>query len=119
MAKLFGRAVITADGQILNTKMGASLTLGGVKRNARPGSNTTGGFTEELENSELECEVEMDGNLSLASIAAIEDASILFECDTGQNYLIEGAYSSDPPSITEGEGYAKCKFGGPEALEIS
>lgn len=115
--KLFGRATIRADGQYLQTFEGATLDPGGVKRTPRPGANSAGGFTESMEPSKIECDVMMATGVSIASIQAIGDGTITFECDTGQTYVVNHGYCADPPQLG-GEGKLKCVFGGPPAEEI-
>ena len=115
--KLFGRATIVVDGQVLDTFRGASIDIGGVKRNPQPGANSTGGFTEELQPSKVECEIQMDASLSLTALGDIENATVQFRCDTGQVYLVVGAYCAEPPTATEGDGKVKMTFQGPAAVE--
>lgn len=115
--KLFGRATIRANGQVLKTAAGSTLELGGVTRNPRPGDHNADAFTEEDTPSKIEFSVQMREGVSLVSIHAIEDGTITFECDTGQAYLINHAYSATPPMLG-GDGAAKCVFQGPAAEEI-
>lgn len=115
--KMFGRATIRADGQVIKTHDGAGLELGGVKRTPRPGANDADGFTEELTPSKVEFDVQIREGVSLTAIHAISDGVITFECDTGQVYVVNHAYSAEPPVIG-GEGKAKCVFQGPPAEEM-
>lgn len=115
--KLFGRATIRANGQTLQTAAGATLEMGGVTRTPRPGNHNADAFTEEDTPSKCEFSLQMREGVSLASIQAMVDVTIHFDCDTGQAYLINHAYSAMPPSLG-GEGVAKCVFQGPEAEEI-
>lgn len=116
-SKMFGRATIRANGQAFKTMPGAVLELGGIVRTPRPGDNDADGYTEELTASKIEFSQQMREGVSLASIHATVDATVTFECDTGQTYQIFPAYSATPPSLG-GEGVAKCVFQGAPAEEI-
>lgn len=116
--KLFGKGRIRVDGKSWRTHAGGSLDMGGIKRNPRPGSNDADAYTEEVVPSKIETELQFGEGDSLAEIGAISDATITWELDTGQTYIIRGGYSSETPTLTEGEGKAKVVFMGPPAEEM-
>lgn len=118
MAKKLGRATIRVDGKVYDTEKGSTLNPGGIKREPRPGSNTAGGFTEELVPSKVETTILWGEGDSVTEINRISGATITFECDTGQTYIIRGGYSAEPVELTEGEGKAKCIFMGEPAEEM-
>ncbi len=115
--KLFGRATIRLDGAVIKTAPGSTLELGGVERTPRPGDNDADGFTEALVPAKIDCGVQLREGVSLAALHAIVDATIVFEADTGQTYVISHGYSAMPPSLGS-DGVAKCVFQGPPAEEI-
>jgi len=56
----------------------------------------------------------------LAELAAIKDATITFECDTGQTYLMRNAFITEPPQVTAGDGgKVPLKFAAPAAEEMA
>lgn len=116
--KLFGRATVRVDGRAYDTKKGSTLETGGIKREPRPGSNSSGGYTEELMGSKLEMTVLFGAGDSAAQINAITDSVIMFETDTGQTYVVRGGYAEGNNTITEGEGELKCVFYGEAAEEL-
>lgn len=116
--KLFGRATIRVDGKTYDTKKGSTLDLGGVKRTPREGSNSSGNYTEELMGSKLETVILFGVGDSAAEVNAITDATIAFEADTGQTYVIRGGYAEGNSTLTEGEGELKTVFYGPAAEEM-
>lgn len=118
MSKKFGRATVRVNGKSYDTERGSTLDPGGVKREPRPGSNSTGGFTEELVPAKVEVTILFGEGDSLAEINAITDATIVFECDTGQTYIVRNGYSAEPVQLTEGEGKAKAVFMGEAAEEM-
>ncbi len=116
--KLLGRVTIVADGQTFNDFKGSTLDTGGIKRNPQPGSNSSDGFTEELMPSKVETEIQFDAGTSVAAVKAMVGVTIQFQVDTGQNYIINGAYCAEPPTLTSGDGKMKVVFQGPEAAEV-
>lgn len=118
MAKKFGRATIRVNGKALDTEKGSTLDPGGVKREPRPGSNTTSGFTEELVPAKVEVTVLFGEGDSLTDLNAIVGATVLFETDVGSTYIVRDAYCSEPVVLTEGEGKAKLVLMGTAAEEM-
>ncbi|MBI1407295.1 MAG: hypothetical protein GC145_14365 [Caulobacter sp.] len=117
--RLFGRATIRLDGQVLRTAKGSTLDIGGpVRTPVVDESGNTVGFTEETQPSKLDCGVQMAEGVSLANIRSIEDATVTFDCDSGQSYLINHAFCTTPP-VLGGDGNAKTTFQGPPAEEIT
>ncbi len=101
--QLLGRATIKWDGNVLKTDKGAKLNMGGVERKPIEG-DTVHGFAEETKAPFVECNVNLGKGDSLQEIKDITDATVVFECDTGQVYTLCNAWSSIPPEITAGEG---------------
>lgn len=119
MAKLLSRLTFSIDGQVYETELGVTFDLGGVKRTARPGVNSAGGFTEELVNSKIEADIQVDSGTRLAAFQDIDESTCLLVADTGQTYLIPAAYVAEPITFTGGEGKAKLVVQGAPAEEIS
>ncbi|QQQ19670.1 phage tail tube protein [Brevundimonas vitis] len=118
MAKKFGRATIRVNGTTLDTEKGSTLDPGGTKREPRPGSNTTSGFTEELVPAKIEATILFGEGDSLTDLNALINATVLFETDTGQTYIVRDAYCAEPVTLTEGEGKAKLVLMGSAAEEM-
>lgn len=115
--QLLGRAYIKVDGALLRSNNGAKIDLGGVVRDPVVG-NQVHGYAEKVKEATVECEISLGKGDSMESIRNISDASITFECDTGQTYLVRHAFLTDTPVITEGEGgKIALKFAGQPALE--
>lgn len=118
MAKKVGIMRIRVGGALWDTKRGSTIDPGGKKREPRPGSTTTGGFTEEMVPAKIECTLLFGAGDSLTAINAIEGETITAECDTGQTYIIRDGYCAEPAQLTEGEGEAKVVFMGSAAEEL-
>lgn len=103
MAKLLGRAVIKVDGAELLSKEGAKLNVGGVQRVTVVG-NKVHGYAEKVVPASIECAISVDGRTNLSQLAKMENVTVLFACDTGQQFVLRNAWLTDPPEMTAGEG---------------
>ncbi len=111
-----GRVTASVNGQRLESKPGASLDLGGISRNSMV-SDQDMGFTEEPKPSRIECEMVLSRGASVDSLRNVTDATLVFECDTGQRYIIKGGYTAETPVITGASG-VKLVFMGRPAEEM-
>lgn len=102
--QLLGKAYVKVDGMLLSTKPGAKLDLGGNVRTTVTGDNAVLGFANQIKPSRLECVITVAKGTSLKALQDTEDATVTFECDTGQTYVARGMYLVDSLSITAGEG---------------
>lgn len=117
MAQLLGRAYIKVDGALLRTNTGAKIDLGGTMRSAVVG-NAVHGYAESIKQSSLECEISLAAGDSLESYRNVKDATITFEADTGQVYVIRNAWLTEPPVVNDSEGgKIALKFEGQPAEE--
>ena len=117
--KIFGRGKVTIDGVLYDTKKGITFDPGGTKRTPNPGSHTTDGYTEEDEGSKLGADILVDASFSLDAIKSITNGVMQVELDTGQTWIVNGAYSGDRPTINESDGTCKIDMLGPEAIEVA
>ena len=112
MGQLHSRAFIKTDGELLQTLDGAKLDLGGVERAAVVGANSIHGFSETIKPAVLTCEISLGKGRSLAALQAISAATVTYEADTGQTWVIRNAFVTKTINVTAGEG-------GKVALEFS
>lgn len=116
--QVLGQARIKADGETLDTKPGASLELGGPVRTAQRGDYNAGGFSEEETESKLTCTVMIKRGTKVTALRAIDNATVTFQADTGQTYIIRNAYVADVITVTAGGEGASLVFQGPPAEEM-
>jgi len=117
--KLLGRAVIKWNGRVLNTKKGSTIDLGGVSRESKTGALGVAGFSEGDNPAKVECEVYLGVGTSAAEVGRIDDATVTFEADTGQTYVISPAWVTETITISESDGTFKVTFEGRPAEEMS
>ena len=97
---------------LLATMPGAKLDIGGNERAPVIGSNGILGYSETIKPSMLTCEISLGQGTSLAALQKIVDATVTYEADTGQTYMMNHAFVTKTLSVTAGEG-------GKVALEFS
>lgn len=112
MAKqIFGRAYIRINGQTIASLPGtAKLNPGGVERTPVVGDAGFLGWTEKPVHGEIECDIAVDATTDINGLNKTTNASITFECDTGQVYVMRGAGLAAPLSVQAGEGKASLKL---------
>ncbi|SMF85924.1 Phage tail tube protein [Tistlia consotensis] len=119
MTQFLGRATIRVNGQVIETNKGASLDLGGTKRNPI----VTGlkvGYAEETVPAMIECETSLAAGMSLEDWRNLVDATAIFECDTGQSYVIRDAFVTEAITLKDGDGgNVALKIAGPGAEEVA
>lgn len=119
MSQTHSIAYIKVDGDLLRTLPGAKIKLGGKKREPVVGDSSVHGFAEKLEPSMLECEISLVPGYSLARLAAISNATVTYEADTGQTYVIRDAFVTETLELNGGEGgKVALKFAGQPAEEM-
>ncbi|MDP1655714.1 MAG: phage tail tube protein [Hylemonella sp.] len=114
-----GKAFIKFNGELLETLPGASIDIGGVERKVIKGNNSIHGYSEEPKESMIECEVSVGPSTSLTKLGAITGATITFEADTGQTWVVRNAFNTVTPKATDGDGgKVPVKFAGDPAEEM-
>lgn len=116
--RLMGRFTIGVNGLRFKTEKGATFDLGGPKRTTKTGSNGVAGFSEETVQSKLEFSFFIPPGLSIAQIRTWDDVTVSVETDTGQQYVINGGWVTDPQVIEESDGKTKVIIEGPPAEEL-
>ncbi|TXH32524.1 MAG: phage tail protein [Rhodospirillaceae bacterium] len=116
--QFLGRATVRWNGNVIETNSGASLDIGGVGRDTII-TGTRVGFAEKTMPAILSCETSLEPDMSLDELRNIDDATVQFECDTGQTYVIRNAFLTDTPVVKDGAGgNVTLNFSGPPAEEI-
>jgi Phage tail tube protein. len=113
-----GRVKVTVNGEVLDTRPGATLDLGGVQR-ADVVNDQAMGYSESLKPSRIEVEVSLRKGQSIEALRHLRDTTCVFECDTGQRYIVKDAYTVDTITLTGGEGgRVKLVLSGQPAQEV-
>lgn len=119
MSKIHGMATIKIDGQHIETKDDATLTVGGPKNTSRTiGRNTH--YVQTHIGSKLECTIAFDASKSLTELQGMAGVQIQFHSDTGLTYIIRNAAQTGEISISGGDsgGEVALVFEGEAAEEM-
>jgi hypothetical protein len=111
--KATGRVKVKIDGELLRSKPGASIQIGGVKRTPVP---LDVGFDhkEEPVPAEVKCTLSHVGATDLRAIRAFENGTVTYETDNGPVYTVPNAYCADMGELKDGE--VEVTFGGDPAV---
>lgn len=119
MAATHSMAYIKVDGALLRSLPGAKIDLGGKTRASVVGDNAIHGYSETIKPSMLECEISLTQGFSLEQLRNITGATVTYEADTGQTYVMADAFVTETINITAGEGgKVALKFEGQPAEEM-
>jgi hypothetical protein len=116
--RVLGQARIKYDGTTLDTDGEATLDIGGTTREAVTGDYEAGAFREATAPSKLECSILLKSGVRLTDLRRIDNATVTFEADTGQTYIIRNAYVAEAITLSGSDGKAKLVFQGPPAEEL-
>jgi hypothetical protein len=102
--QVVGRASISlgALGQI-ETEHGATLDFGGMKRTPKPADSGNVYFTVETGVPELNCKALATSSVN-PLLLNFDSATVIFEADTGQQFMLINAFSTDPAPLDAGNG---------------
>jgi len=117
MTQYIGKVRISVNGAVLDSKPGASIDIGGVMRDSVVNDQKMG-YMETPRPSRIECEVALARGASVEPLRTLTDGTAVFECDTGQRYIVKDAFTSETLVITGGQGYKLVIMGEP-AQEVT
>lgn len=112
--QLTGICLVRFDGKTLRSEDGATIDPGGKSRPSKVFGNFVG-YTESTKQSSVEATCAHTADTDLIALGKIKNATVEFECDTGQIFVINGARVVEPPALTGGGSGFKIKFEGPPA----
>lgn len=116
--QVIGQARVKVDSDALETDGSLTLEIGGPKREAVTGDYQAGAFKETTEPAKLTCKILVKAGTSLSDYRRIKNATLTVEFDTGQTWLIRGAYLGDLISVGQSDGKADLVFMGEPAEEV-
>lgn len=118
-AQVTGRARITISGTTYQTKEGARLDPGGVTRETVNSDQDTN-YAEKLRQSKLTCDILWTAGLDLIALNDIKNATVVFEADTGDTYVIQRCWRPGEMEATSGaSGGVPITLEGPAATRVT
>lgn len=110
-SKYLGRAFIRVNGQTIASLPGtAKLNPGGVERTPVVGDFGFLGYTEKPAHGEIECEIAVNSDTDISALNKTIDATITFEADSGQVWVLRNAAIAAPLNVQSGDGKATLKM---------
>lgn len=104
MSKITGSCTVRADGQEILKEVGGTFNPGGKEREAQMGPRGVNGYKENPMAPSLEITAHHDADTDLVALGRITDATVIFEADTGQTYMLRKAFVTEPPSLDAAAG---------------
>lgn len=102
--QVVGRATISLGALgTLETEHGATLDPGGMKRTPKPADSGNVFFTVETAACLLACKALATVGVS-PLLLNFDSATVVFETDTGQRFMLVNAFSTDPAPLDAGNG---------------
>lgn len=95
MAKMFGKANVKVDGQVMLVDDASKLMTGGNKRNVVKGTDVYG-YAEETVEASVDLNVFIGSDTDLDAINNMTDVTVMFQCDSGQTYVLPHAWLESP-----------------------
>lgn len=115
--RITGRATIYIDGATIPTENGAKLNPGGESRKPERHGGTTYYSAEEMPPT-VDCTVQHTADIDILKLSRIEGATVIFEADTGQKFLLRGAVTQDPVDLDAGTGKSALKLFANECVKL-
>lgn len=112
MSQITGKATVKVDGEELLTDVDATLNVGGVSREAVMGPRGVQGHRETPEAPTLTTTVRHTEGTDLLALGRITGATVLFETDTGDGYMLRRAFVTDTVELSSGNGGVRLNWSG-------
>lgn len=97
--QITGRATVQVDGERLLTENGATLDPGGTSREAVTGGGEVQGYRESDSAPSLSVPVRHHKEVNLKRLNELIDATVIFETDTGRQWILRGAFTTNTLSL--------------------
>jgi hypothetical protein len=117
MPQLNGIIFIKLDGGLVQSLPGAKLNLGGYERTLITGHSVYG-YTQKLVPSSGTFELAAGAGTDLLGMQNKVNATLEFQADAGDTYIVRNAVCTKPTELADGEGKSPYEFQGPPAEKI-
>lgn len=102
MGQILGRATVALNGQVFNSKNGASLDVGGVTRETET-TDRQSDYVESIRPAVVKCQIPLNRGVSVAALNDVTRATVQFIADTGQSYILTNAWRVSALEVTGGQ----------------
>jgi hypothetical protein len=111
MSQITGKATVYVDGAKMEMERGAKANPGGISRAFERHHGRTYHKEDEVAPS-VEGTILHTKNTDVLALGAIDNATVIFEADTGQKYVMRGASAENPIEIDASSGKSPLKLVG-------
>lgn len=116
MSLITGIARIKVNGELLESKPGAELDLGGKERELRSGHRVYG-YSEKVMPAVLTCTFYWKAGAPIEAIRNLTEGLVTFESDVGETYQISNATTLKTVKVKDETGEVDVEIGG-DAAEL-
>ena len=115
--QVLGQVTIEVDGDRMPTSGESTLQIGGPQRENVPGDFDAGSFMEKTVPARCVVSLLHRDGVSIASMRAIDNATLIMKADTGKTWVVRGAYFCEAGEISQ-DGKVQVTFEGQPAEEL-
>jgi len=115
--QVVGQVTIEIDGERMPTSGESNLQIGGAQRENVPGDYNAGSFMERTVPARCTVGLLHRDGVSIASMRSIDNATLIMKADTGQTWVMRGAYFVEASEFSQ-DGKASVIFEGQPAEEL-
>ena len=106
------------DGQQYRLGGSFKYRLGGQIRQAKNGLDGTLGFVTTYSEAMIDCELSIDGSVSVAQLKSIDNSTLVATLDNGRTVLLANAWQEGEIEVDAKEAMASAKFCGLTGQEL-
>ena len=110
--KITGNVNIREGGEELLTDGKGTLNPGGFEREAKMNGRKPVGYTENPVAPALSVVVHHTADTDIVRLSSLTEATILLETDTGQTWMLRGAFTTSPTPLDVGNGSVQLEMSG-------
>lgn len=117
MAQVTGIIRVKLNGTLLRTKQNTTLQTGGEERTVQKGHSVYG-FSSSVRESTLSIVIAHTVDVDMDELRDLVDGVVLIETDTGATFQMNGAFTSVPPELSDGEGDLSVEITGQPTITL-
>ncbi|WP_328184626.1 phage tail tube protein [Marinobacter sp. OP 3.4] len=110
--KITGNVTVREGGEELLTDGKGTLNPGGFEREAKMNGRRTVGFSENPVAPTLSIVIHHTQDTDIVRLSNLTDATILLETDSGQTWMLRGAFCASPTPLDMGAGTVQLEMSG-------
>lgn len=118
MARVLGMATIRINGREIKTEGKSTLNPGGYARTQHLGGGKHWGLSRKMVGASIKMTIAATADMDVIEISSWEDATVMFEGDNGQNYMMTGAATDSPAELDEDAGTISANFIGDNCVRV-